>query len=132
MPELFCAVCLALQIAINSGDVDRGASYFAPGAVVIQPRIGGMPQVYVGRDQIRWWLARMSAEHARIEPLDEPELSRGHVRWSESLSLDVFRNVGVERVDLDADVVLSHDELIDSLTTVLTPDSARDLLGSLD
>ena len=132
MQQLLCAVCLALQAAINTGDVDRGLGYFAPNAVVIQPRLGGMPQVYVGRDQIRWWLTSMSAQHARIEPLTEAEMNRGHLRWSQTLTIDAFRQLELERVAMDADVVLLDDDHIASLATVLTPESARALVGSFE
>lgn len=132
MQQLLCAVCLALQAAINSGDVERGESYFAPNAVVIQPRIGGMPQIYVGRDQIRWWLTSMTAQHAYVESIGEPELSRGHVHWPETLSIDAFRQMGMDRVVLDTDVRLTNSEQIESLTTILTPGAARELAGSLE
>src|SRR5215831_8625274 len=109
MQQLLCAACLALQAAINSANVDDATDLFATNAVVIQPRIGGMSQVYVGRDQIRWWLTNLTSQHASIESIGETQLSWGHVRWPERLSIDTYRSLGLDQLELQADLVLDAD-----------------------
>jgi hypothetical protein len=49
----------ALRTAMNASDTDAAVDLFTDDAVLIQPRIGGMPQVYVGREQIRWWMRQL-------------------------------------------------------------------------
>jgi hypothetical protein len=132
MEQLLCAACLALQAAINSGNVDGATDLFATNAVVIQPRIGGMSQVYVGRDQIRWWLTNLTSQHASIESIGETQPSWRHVRWPERLSIDTYRSLGLDQLELEADLVLDADGRIESFTTVLTPTAARHLAGSLE
>src|SRR4051794_25595907 len=124
MTVLLCALCLTLQSAINAGDVDGALSYFSENAVVIQPRIGGMPQVYVGRDQIRWWLGAMAAQHATFETLGDPQETASPVHWSWTLSVDAYRQSGVETLTLDADAVLADRDHVDALRISLTPESA--------
>src|SRR5436190_2152503 len=63
-----------LRSAINAGYVDAVVELFEPDAVVIQPRIGGLPQIYVGQAQIRWWLQRLMAQHVRFDPSSPLEL----------------------------------------------------------
>jgi hypothetical protein len=124
MNTLLCALCLALQTAINAGDVDGALSYFADNAVVIQPRIGGMPQVYVGRDQIRWWLGALAAQHADFEMLDS------HVQWASTMGIDTFRQLGMDALALDTDAVLADPQHVEALRISLTPASARALAAS--
>src|SRR4051794_30399389 len=57
-----------LRSAINSEDPSSAAMLFAEDAVVIQPRLGGLPQTYVGREQIRFWLRALASQHARLAP----------------------------------------------------------------
>jgi hypothetical protein len=116
-----------LHTSLNAYDVDGSLAVFAADAVVIQPRIGGLPQIYVGRDQIRWWLRNLAAQHAQFGRSVSPEADGARVRWSESLSLDAFRQIGLASVEVESDVVLDETGRIDSLTTVLTPRSARDI-----
>src|SRR5206468_3944977 len=52
-----------LRAALNASDVDSALHLFASDAVVIQPRIGGFPQIYVGQEQIRWWLRNLVTQH---------------------------------------------------------------------
>jgi hypothetical protein len=116
-----------LHASLNAYDVEGSLSMFAADAVVIQPRIGGLPQIYVGREQIRWWLRNLAAQHAQFSRSVSPEADGAHVRWSESLSVDAFRQIGLASVEVESDVVLDDSGRIDSLTTVLTPRSARDV-----
>jgi hypothetical protein len=116
-----------LNAAINVHDVDLGLEAFAEDAVVIQPRIGGLPQVYVGREEVRWWLRAQAAQHAHWTLLSEPEMVGDRVRFAQALSIDAFRDQGFEAVAVDSDVVIDEDERIRSLRTVLTPEAARSL-----
>jgi hypothetical protein len=117
----------ALHTAINVHDIDLGLEAFAEDAVVIQPRIGGLPQVYVGRQEIRWWLRAQAAQHAQWTLLSEPEMVGDQVRFSHALGIDAFRDKGFETVTVDSDIVIDEDGRIRSLRTVLTPEAARGL-----
>ena len=116
-----------LHASLNAYDVEGSLSVFATDAVVIQPRTGGLPQIYVGRDQIRWWLRNLAAQHAQFDRSVSPEADGAHVRWSDSLSMDAFRQIGLASVEVESDVVLDDAGRIDSLTTVFTPRGARDI-----
>jgi hypothetical protein len=116
-----------LHAAVNAYDVDRTVGLFADDAVVVQPRIGGLPQVYVGQDQIRWWQRRLVGQHVHIELAGVPRLAGTHVRWTDHFSVDAFRDLGLEVIDIDSDAVLSLNGRIQSLIGVLTPEAARSL-----
>jgi ketosteroid isomerase-like protein len=116
----------ALHAALNAADVERSSALFTDDAVVIQPRIGGMPQAYVGQEQIRWWLRNLAAQHAQwtvaqparvVDPVT--------LEWIDSFSLDAYRELGLDSVEIRSDVVLAADGRIASLTTVLSPAAAR-------
>jgi hypothetical protein len=119
-----------LRSSLNAYDVEGSLSVFAEDAVVIQPRIGGLPQTYVGREQIRWWLRNLAAQHAQFGGAASAEVNGAHVRWSEFLSADAFRQLGLAAVEIESDVVLDETGFIDSFTTVLTPRSARAIQGA--
>src|ERR1700716_4148458 len=71
-----------LHLAINTNDLESSIALFADDAVVIQPRIGGLPQIYVGREQIRWWLRNLAAQHVSWALSEEPQFLGSRVRWS--------------------------------------------------
>ena len=48
---------------MNAYDVESSTDLFADDAVVIQPHVGGLPQIYLGQEQIRWWLRNLVAQH---------------------------------------------------------------------
>ena len=98
---------------------------FAEDAVVIQPRIGGLPQIYVGHRQLRWWLGSLAAQHAQYGQLAVPWTQGERLRWVDTFRVDAFSQLGLAAVELESEAVLSEDGLIASLTTVLTPTSAR-------
>jgi hypothetical protein len=114
-----------LHDALNADDVDECASVFADDAVVIQPRIGGLPQIYVGQQQIRWWLRSLVAQHVSLTLATAPELSGNRLHWSDTFSLDALRQMGLPSVEIESDAVLDADQRIESLTTVYTPRAAR-------
>jgi len=120
----------ALHAAINAPEVDAAANIFAEDAVVIVPRVGGLPQIYVGREQIRWWLSNLAAQHARFEVASAPRVDGHQVRWSDAFSVDAFTQLGLSSVEVDADAVLTSDRHIASLTLVLTPEAARNLAAA--
>jgi hypothetical protein len=120
----------ALQSSINANDVEGAARLFADDAVVIQPRIGGLPQIYVGREEIRWWLRSLAAQHVHLDVAAAPRIIGDHVEWTENFSVDAFRGLGLATVDVDVDAVLATDERIESLRTTLTPQAARSIQGS--
>ncbi len=119
-----------LHAAVNAYDVDRSVGLFADDAVVVQPRVGGLPQIYVGREQIRWWQRRLVGQHVRIELAGTPRLAGTHVRWTDHFSVDAFRDLGLDGIDIDSDAVLALNGRIQSLTSVLTPEAARSLQAS--
>jgi hypothetical protein len=119
-----------LRSALNAYDVEGSLSVFAEDAVLIQPRIGGAPQIYVGREQIRWWLRNLAVQHAQFGGSASAEVTGAHLRWSEVLSTDAFRGLGLASVEIESDVVLDDTGFIQSLTTVLTPRSARAIQGA--
>jgi hypothetical protein len=114
-----------LHAAINTNDVESSLALFADDAVVIQPRVGGLPQIYVGHDQIDWWMRNLAAQHTHLSSSEEPQVVGKHVRWSDLLSMDAFREQGLRSVAVDNDVILNDDQCIESLTTVFTPQAAK-------
>jgi hypothetical protein len=116
-----------LHVAINGPDVDASAKTFSEDAVVLVPRVGGLPQIYIGHQQIRWWLSNLMAQHAHFELASGLRADGNHVHWSDAFSVDAFRQLGVASVDVNADAVLTSDRYIQSLTIVLTPEAARNL-----
>jgi hypothetical protein len=114
-----------LRSAINAGDVQTAVQTFGEDAVVIQPRIGGLPQIYVGREQIGWWVRSLAAQHAQYGQLAAPRLLGERLHWSDTFSVDAFRQLGLAAVEIESDAVMGDDGLIASLTTVLTPTGAR-------
>jgi len=117
----------ALLSTINAGDVEESVEFFADDAVVIQPRIGGLPQIYVGRDQVRWWLRNLAAQHAQFNSPAAGEILDGRVWWLSAFGIDAFRHLGISSITVETDVVLDADQRIRSLRTVLTPEAARSL-----
>lgn len=113
--------------AVNDYDVDRSVSLFADDAVVVQPRVGGLPQTYVGQEQIRWWQRRLVGQHVHIELAGTPRLAGTHLRWTDHFSVDAFRDLGLDAIDIDSDAVLALNGRIQSLISVLTPEAARSL-----
>jgi hypothetical protein len=116
-----------LHSAINTNDLESSSALFADDAVVIQPRVGGLPQIYVGRDQIGWWVRNLAAQHTHWTVAADPQFAGKHVRWSDMLSMDAFREQGLAAVAVDNDVVLNDEQRIESLTTVFTPQAARNV-----
>jgi len=116
-----------LHASLNAYDVDGSVAVFAQVSFVIQLRLVGLTQTYVGREQVRWWLRNLAAQHAQFGWSLSPEAQGAHVRWSEFLSVDAFRQMGLVSVEVASDVVLDDVGRIESLTTVLTPRSARDI-----
>src|SRR5262249_3596528 len=92
---------------------------------VIQPRVGGLPEIYVGQEQIRWWLNSLVAQHAAFGAPTATEVANGHARFTETFSADAFRQLGVGDVEVECDVEVNAEQRIRSMRWVLTPDSAR-------
>jgi hypothetical protein len=120
-------IATTFQASINAHDVEGAASLFADNAIVMQPRMGGLPQTYVGRDEIRWWLRNLAAQNVHLDVAASPRLTDSHLQWSNTLTLDAFRELGPEPLAVESDAVLSSDGRIESLQMTLTPDSARRL-----
>src|SRR5262249_42061202 len=120
-----------LQTGINSADVEGSATLFADDAVVIQPRMGGLPEIYVGQDQIRWWLRSLVDQHAQIDASGAPwlRLDMGvvHVYWWADYRADAFRQLGLTSLAVESDAVLDDTGHIQSLRIELTPEAARSL-----
>jgi hypothetical protein len=85
----------AVQAAVNAENVGASAKTFADDAVVIVPRLGGLPQIYVGLGRLRWWLSSLAAQHAHLVRTGWPRLDGNHVRWSDAFSADAFRQIGL-------------------------------------
>jgi ketosteroid isomerase-like protein len=118
----------ALHAALNAADVERGSELFADDAVVIQPRIGGLPQIYVGQEQIRWWLRNLVAQHAQWSVAQPARtVGAGTFEWTDGFSVDAFRQLGLESVEVKSNAVLAADGRITELTTVLSAAAARSI-----
>jgi hypothetical protein len=126
-PEPSAQPVVSLESSINAYDVDGAASLFTDDAIVIQPRIAGLPQIYVGQEQIHWWLRGLVAQHVHFQVTDAPRLAGDHLQWSDRFSVDAFRQLGLEAVPIESDAVLGPDERIASLRTSLTPEAARSI-----
>jgi hypothetical protein len=128
--EIAAAPVDELHAALNAHDLESSLALFADDGLVIQPRIGGGPDVFVGRDEIRWWLQRMHAQHVRLMQSEPASVADGHVRWTDSVSLESYWQLGLDSVETSWDAVVEHGRF-QSLTIVLTPAGARRLHGAL-
>ncbi len=121
----------ALRAAINAYDMDRSTDLFADDAVVIQPRIGGLPQIYLGQEQIRWWLRNLAEQHAHWTAAQPARLVGDQdIQWSDDLSADAFTQLRLESVEVKSEAVFASDGRIEALTIVFTPAAARLLVGA--
>jgi ketosteroid isomerase-like protein len=117
----------ALCAALDAGDVDQASRLFADDAVVIQPRVGGLPQVAVGSAQINWWLSNLVQQHVRWGEDSIPDVVGNRAYWTHDFGVDAFRQLGTALVEVDSQIVLTDDGRIESLRTSLTPTGARAL-----
>jgi len=117
-----------LHAAINNHDVEGSLVLFADDGLVFHPRVGGGPDIFIGRDEIRWWMQRLSDQNARLEQVDEPVLVDGHMRWTMLLALDAYRSLAIESIETRSDAIVEGGR-IQSLTIVPTPAGARRLHG---
>jgi hypothetical protein len=120
----------AMITAIDAYDLDASATLFSDDAVVMQPHMGGLPEMYVGSAQIRWWLRNLFAQHVHLAMRGGPRADSGHILFSELLAVDAYRQLGLAEVEVESDVVLAPDFRISSLTTTLSPDTARRIQGA--
>src|SRR4051812_5303397 len=116
-----------LRASINSDNPSTGATLFAEDAVVIQPRLGGLPQIYLGRGQIRFWLRALASQHAHLAPRTAAAETGSRARWSDTLAIDAFQQLGVESAEVVSEAVLNGDRQIESLTSFFSPQAARRL-----
>jgi hypothetical protein len=119
----------AMMTAIDVYDLDASAALFSDDAVVVQPHMGGLQELYVGSDQIRWWLGNLFAQHVHLAVRGAPRADSGHILFSEFLAVDAYQQLGLTEVEVESDVVLAPDSRISSLTTTLSPDTARGIRG---
>jgi hypothetical protein len=103
------------------------AALDADDAVVIQPRVGGLPQVAVGSAQINWWLSNLVQQHVRWGEDSIPDVVGNRAYWTHDFGVDAFRQLGTALVEVDSQIVLTDDGRIESLRTSLTPTGARAL-----
>jgi hypothetical protein len=117
----------AMITAIDAHDLEASAALFSDDAVVIQPHMGGLPELYVGSAQIRWWLGNLFAQHVRLAVRGGPHADAEHVLFSELFAVDAYRQLGLAEVEVESDVVLDQSSQISSLTSTLSPDAARSI-----
>ncbi|HEV7666103.1 MAG TPA: hypothetical protein VGQ62_21400 [Chloroflexota bacterium] len=120
----------ALRSAINTADAEAAIGLFTADAVVIQPRFGGLPQLYAGREQLRYWLGGLINQHVGLADTTAIVFLDDRLRWPALLTLDSLRDVGLDAVEVESEVVLADDDRISSLTMTYTPTAARRLLAS--
>jgi len=111
--------------ALITRDVDECLASFSEDAVVIQPPVGGLPQIYVGHGQIRWWLTQLVELNTSFAAREPAELDRGRLRWTATFSSDPLRHLGFDAVEVASVAELDEDGRLQSLTTVYTPATAR-------
>ncbi|HEY1298616.1 MAG TPA: hypothetical protein VGJ60_36510 [Chloroflexota bacterium] len=119
-----------MTTAINAYDLDASAALFSDDAVVIEPHIAGLPELYVGSTQIRWWLRNLFAQHVHLAMRREPRAGAPDIPFSEMFSVDAYRQLGLTEVMIESDVVLDVDSRISSLSMTLSPDAARAIQGA--
>jgi len=120
----------AMITSIDAYDLDASVALFSDDAVVIQPHMGGLRELYVGSAQVRWWLRNLFAQHVHLSMLGRPRADSGHILFSELLAVDAYRQLGLAEVEVESDVVLARDSRISSLTTTLSPAAARSIQGA--
>src|SRR4051794_23738180 len=98
-----------LASVVNQRDVGQADALFAQDAVVIQPPLGGLAQVYVGRAQIQVWLRDLAAQNAHLEFTGPAVEIDGRIRWPGTLAADAFSELGLTHVEVITEVILSED-----------------------
>jgi hypothetical protein len=86
--------------------------------------------VFVGREQIRWWLQTLVQQHVRLDRIGTVSATQSaSLEWQGSLGMDSLRQVGIDTLPTQSTATIDDGEL-SSLTILPTPDAAR-LLANL-
>ena len=122
------AIIDRLDSALNRGDVDGAVAFFTQDAVVIHvATAGASPRVFVGRDQLRWWLQTLVVQHVRLERAGLPlRADSTSLDWQGSVGLDSLRQLGIDSLPTRSSATIDNGEL-SSLTIVPTAEAARRL-----
>jgi hypothetical protein len=116
------ALAVALDAALNAGDVGAVLDLFDDGAQVKIP-----PDVYNGATQIRNWASYLAANHYGSEPgLRHLDLARGSITWPAEVRSDQLVRFGLDSLHGEATLVVRGGK-IGSYTFVLTRESAGQL-----
>jgi hypothetical protein len=114
------AIALALDAALNAGNVEAVLELFDDGAQVKIP-----PDVYTGAAQIRNWATYLAANHFASEP-GLRHLGRDTITWPAEVRSDQLVRFGLDSLRGEATVSV-RDGKIGAYTFVLTRESTSQL-----
>jgi hypothetical protein len=114
------ALALALDAALNAGDVDAAMNLFDDAALVKIP-----PDLYTGASQIRNWVSYLAANHFASEP-GLRHLGHDTITWPAEVRSDQLMRFGISSLHGEATLSIAGDK-ITNYTFVLTRDSASQL-----
>jgi hypothetical protein len=123
-PNEAVALVNALNEASNGDDVERALAFFADDAVVTTPPTPPSGQtVWTGTQQVRALLQWQLDKHFHAAARNI-QVTGNTVTWDSMVALDVFRRMGLDRVELAVEAVV-QDRKITSFTATLSPESQR-------
>ncbi|MDQ6672683.1 MAG: hypothetical protein M3069_18405 [Chloroflexota bacterium] len=114
------AIAVALDAALNGGDVEAVLNMFDDAAVVKIP-----PDVYTGSPQIRNWASYLVANHFGTEP-GLRHLGRESIIWPAEVRSDQLARFGIASLHGEATLTVRNGKIA-SYTFVLTRESAAQL-----
>jgi hypothetical protein len=114
------AIALALDAALNAGNVEAVLELFDDGAQVKIP-----PDVYTGSAQIRNWATYLAANHFASEP-GLRYLGRDTITWPAEVRSDQLVRFGLDSLRGEATVTVSGGKIA-AYTFVLTRESTSQL-----
>ena len=114
------AIALALDAALNAGDVEAVLGLFDDAAQVKVP-----PDVYTGASQIRNWASYLAANHFGSEP-GLRHVGRDTITWAAEVRSDQLARFGLGSLHGEATLMVSGGKIA-AYTFVLNRESAADL-----
>jgi hypothetical protein len=114
------AIALALDAALNAGDVEAVMELFDDAAQVKVP-----PDVYTGSSQIRNWASYLAANHFGSEP-GLRHVSRDTITWPAEVRSDQLARFGLGSLHGEATLIVSGGKIA-AYTFVLNRESAGQL-----
>ncbi len=118
------AVLQTYDFTVNGHDVDAALLLFADDATVTTPS-----GTFSGKSQVRTWLHNDAAQNIHVEVVGDRAVQGDTVKWTERITRDDFKKLGIERAEAHAEAVV-QDSKIKSFNLAFTPDTQARLTAA--